>query len=106
MAQVSGSPLSILSSLLEVGRSGVMKDEVRSRAGKEKLAVRISFGGMRSILHKATCAVTGCEETCDDVPLIDAGLVSIGTVEFRSRVAPQFPGVSLPFVTVFDHPTI
>ncbi len=83
-----------------------MKDEGRSRTEEEKRAVRFSFEGTRSILHEATCAVTGCEELCDDVPLMDAGLDSIGAVEFRSQVAPQFAGVALPLVTVFDHPTI
>ena len=83
-----------------------MKDEVRSRTGEEELAVQFSFEGTRSILHEAACAVTGCEELCDDVPLMDAGLDSIGTVELRSRIASQFPSVALPVVTVFDHPTI
>ena len=48
----------LLSSFLEVGRGGATKDEVGSRAGGEKLVVRIGFESTRSILHEASCALT------------------------------------------------
>ena len=41
-----------------------------------------------------------------DAPLMEAGLDSLGTIEFRSRLSSRLCDVHLPDTLVFDHPTL
>ena len=44
--------------------------------------------------------------TSADTPLMEAGLDSLGAVEFRSQLSSQLGGVKLPDTLVFDFPTM
>ena len=44
--------------------------------------------------------------TSSDVPLMEAGLDSLGAVEFRSRLSSQLADAKLPETLVFDYPTL
>ena len=44
--------------------------------------------------------------TSSDAPLMEAGLDSLGAVEFRSRVSNKLDGVKLPETLIFDFPTL
>ncbi len=57
---------------------------------------------MRSIVGEAL----GDEEILLDLPLMDAGIDSLGAVAVRNSIGTAFAHLSVPSVLVFDHPTI
>ncbi|CAK9055129.1 unnamed protein product [Durusdinium trenchii] len=48
--------------------------------------------------------ILGVDELGGDAPLMEAGLDSLSSVDFRNSVAKELPGVKLPSTLMFDHP--
>ncbi len=48
----------------------------------------------------------GVDEVPADVPLMDAGMDSLSSLEFRNRLRGAFEGVSMPSSLVFDYPSV
>ena len=46
------------------------------------------------------------QDTSVDAPLMEAGIDSLGAVEFRSQLSSQLGGAKLPESLIFDHPTL
>eukprot|EP00434_Breviolum_minutum_P009960 symbB.v1.2.008780.t1/scaffold514.1/size193457/6 len=49
--------------------------------------------------------ILGVDDLSGDAPLMEAGLDSLSSVDFRNSVAKELPGVKLPSTLMFDHPT-
>jgi 3-oxoacyl-(acyl-carrier-protein) synthase/thioesterase domain-containing protein len=57
------------------------------------------------VAHRVAQELIGSDPSAD-APLMEAGLDSLGAVEFRSRLSSQLGGVSLPETLIFDFPTL
>ncbi|CAL1148755.1 unnamed protein product [Cladocopium goreaui] len=49
--------------------------------------------------------ILGVDDLSGDAPLMEAGLDSLSSVDFRNSVAKELPRVKLPSTLMFDHPT-
>merc|ERR1712048_1497984 len=58
-----------------------------------------------STVNDVALSLIGSESLAGDTPLMDAGLDSLASVEFRNTLAKEFTGVQLPSTLVFDFPT-
>jgi len=83
----------------------------RAKIRKEKPArsfctsqLRDQQEALRSYVNDAVSAVLG-QDIGTDVPLMDAGLDSLGSVELRNSLA-KSAGIDLPGTLVFDYPSV
>merc|ERR1740129_1968260 len=63
-------------------------------------------GDVTSAVHSIAAQLTQSEDLELDVPLMQAGLTSRTSVEFRNALSDTIPQVTLPFTLMFDHPTV
>ena len=66
----------------------------------------LSSETIRSVVHSTMLRVMGVDQVPDDMPMMNDGVDSIAAVEFRNRVSSDFPQITIPAVSMFDHPTI
>merc|ERR1712032_208430 len=57
-------------------------------------------------IHSIAAQLTQSEDLELDVPLMQAGLTSRTSVEFRNALSNTIPQVTLPFTLMFDFPTV
>ena len=60
---------------------------------------------VESVVQQVARELLGSEST-SDAPLMEAGLDSLGAVEFRSRLSASFDGIKVPETLIFDFPTL
>merc|ERR1712032_1307851 len=65
-----------------------------------------SASDVTNAVHSIAAQLTQTEDLELDVPLMQAGLTSRTSVEFRNALTDAIPQVTLPFTLMFDHPTV
>ena len=123
-AGLLGADISTATPLMEAGLDSIgaveMRNEVNRKYGIELPAtVMYDYPTIGDLCHSHGAAVTlpGLQalqsmvsgllgqDIGTDVPLMEAGLDSIGAVELRNSVASQY-GIDLPPTVTFDQPTV
>ena len=63
-----------------------------------------SHGALLALLREVIHQILGDEEFSNDIPLMEAGMDSLATIEFRNTLQSRLE-IKLPSVLIFDHPT-
>lgn len=57
-------------------------------------------------LNQMTYSFLSISSLEGDAPLMDVGIDSLASVEFRTRVSETFPACAVPETLIFDYPTL
>mmetsp|Transcript_17789 Transcript_17789/g.41451 ORF Transcript_17789/g.41451 Transcript_17789/m.41451 type:complete len:852 (+) Transcript_17789:90-2645(+) len=85
---------------------GVVAAASSGGAGAAEVAPALDSGTVRSMISHIVNEVIGVEDIEDDSPLMEAGMDSLSSLDFRNKLKSTFTGVSLPASTVFDYPSV
>ena len=77
-----------------------------SSAGAEIVQKKLEPQAVKSMIQSIVSDVIGVDDVEGDAPLMDSGMDSLSSLDFRNKLKATFEGANLPASTVFDYPSV
>jgi aryl carrier-like protein len=85
-------------------------DEPKAAAAPKEDKVKVykgpSLSDIKESVKQAALDMIGADSLASDDALMDAGLDSLGAVEFATMLQKAYAGITLPGTLMFDHPSV
>jgi len=111
LAKCQQSQMYVLASPEEAARMAAPVDggqalAMSSAGPSQEVSKALEPGFVRGAIADIVNEVIGVDDISDDAPLMEAGMDSLSSLDFRSKLKGTFQGANLPASVIFDYPTV